>query len=147
MKTILFLLALVSSLSSATKKFEDESEEVTPRVKTFGYDYQYPTSTTEFDSAFIKAKTRGSFDVGANYEAPAYTQAQYYIARQRAALFVGGRNEASFTFYPVRLNFYLDLWPAKFTLENYIDYDLLGPDGFCWAFFRFWDTFRALLYL
>ena len=47
----------------------------------------------------------------------------------------------------MRLNFYLDLYPAKLTFENYIDYDLLGDGGFCWAVYRFWDTLRFLLYL
>lgn len=147
MKTIVLLLGLVSSLSSGTQKFESAGDEKSPRVRTFGYDYTYPTSSAEYESADIKASTRASFDLGVNYEAPAYTQAQYYITRQRASLFLGGRNELSMTFYPLRLNFYLDLWPAKLTFENYLDYDLLGSDAFCWATFRYWDVLRFLLYV
>ena len=69
------------------------------------------------------------FDVGASYELPVYTQEQYYIGRQRAALFLGGRNSVTLTLYVVRLSFFLDFWPYKMTFENYADYNLLGTES------------------
>ena len=147
MKSSLLLLATIASLGFGEQTFEDARKGMSPRVRTFGYETTYPTATAEYEAADSKAYGRLSFDVGANYEAPVYTQAQYYIGRQRASFFVGGRQQASITLYPLRLNFYVDLWPAKLTYENYIDYDLLGEGGFCWAAYRFWDTLRFLLYL
>ena len=93
------------------------------------------TTDTTYETADVKAYGRASVDVGASYETPVYTQAQYYIGRQRVHLFAGGRQQATFTAYPLRFNFYLDLWPARYTIENYIDYDLLGSGGLCWSVF------------
>ena len=87
------------------------------------------------------------FDVGATYDLPFYTQEQYYVGRQRAALFVGGRNTFSIEVFLIRLNFYVDFWPVKATVENYTSYDLLGTSGLiCNLGTYMHDVLRALLY-
>ena len=91
MKSNLLLLAFIANVCCGEETFEDARKEMSPRVKTFGYETTYPTDTATYDSADSKAYARASFDLGASYEAPIYTQAQYYIGRQRASLFLGGR--------------------------------------------------------
>ena len=141
----ILLLGLIASLCSAEQTFEEARKEISPRVKTLGYDYSYPETIAT--DTYYSVQSRASFDIGGKYEAPIYSHEQYYIGRQRASLFIGGRQSVSFTFFLVRINFYFDLWPAKLTLENYIDKDLLGNGNYCWLGSRFFDTLRFLLYV
>ena len=75
-----------------------------------------------------------------------YSQAQYYIWRQRLAFFLGGRQYLQATLYPFRLNFFIDIWPYRLTFENYIDYDILGNKEICTAGFTYSDVARILIY-
>ena len=140
------LIAFVASMCLESLAIEDMRDEKSPVVRTFGYSLATinPIST----DTNLAVDARASFDLGASYELPVYTQAQYYIARQRVKLFLGGRNEFSLTAWLLRFQFYLDIWPAKFTFENYFSYDLLGSSGAsCFAGFRYTDITRVQLYL
>ena len=115
-------------------------------MKSFGYAYNVqPLGTTNTDFMF-DAKAR--FDVGGNYELPFYSQEQYYIGRQRAAVYLGGRNQVTLTMYLIRLTFYVDFWPWKMTFENFWSYDLLGTTGASCMLGKFFtDVIRLQLYM
>ena len=70
----------------------DHQKKSTPVVRSFGYEVTYPTTATEYSAAYdLNAKARANFDLGLNWEFPVYSQAQFYIWRQRIAFFLGGR--------------------------------------------------------
>ena len=59
---------------------------------------------------------------------------------------MGGRQTLTLLAYFVRFNFYLDIWPAKFTYENYYSNELLSSRDNCIAGFTYLDWSRILLY-
>ena len=139
------LTGLVAFMSASTLAAEVPKDAEMPVVKTFGVNlstYNPIPSNTD-----VAVDGRASFDIGAGYELPVYTMDQFYIARQRVKLFLGGRNTLQLTAYLLRFNFYLDIWPFKYTLENYFSYDLLGDGGICWAGFSYTDITRIQLYM
>ena len=85
-------------------------------------------------------------DVGMNYELPMYTMNQFFVSRQRFSAFIGGRQTISFLLYVFRLNFYIDVWPARLTYENYYSNDYLVTGDNCLAGFFYFDSFRVQLY-
>ena len=93
---------------------------------------------------------QGVFDIGANYESPIYVNELFYTWRARVAAYLGGRSSVSFTVTPLRFNFYIDFYPVRYTLENYLSFDMLGTLGnrdWCMRGSGVGDLFRIPVYL
>ena len=144
------VLALAAIASTAVCQDDGDSLEenlkLIPNSYMISTNYSYPfnsTSTTRLAGIDLT----GNFDFGANYELPMYSEAQYYITRQRFSIFLGGRQTISFFLTMLKLNFYLDIWPARFTFENYLSNDILGGTyDTCLAGFTYFDAVRFQLY-
>ncbi len=122
--------ALAIETTSSTSKDHEDVDTLKPAMKTFGFDYNLQPISGNADFGI---DTRASFDLGAAYELPFYTQEQYYIGRQRIHLYVGGRQSVTVTLWPLRFSFYLDLWPFRMIFENYFSVDILGIEElWCW---------------
>ena len=102
--------------------------------------YSYPA---ESESRLAGIDLTGNFDLGANYELPMYSENQFFILRQRFSLFLGGRQTISFFLTLAKLHFYVDIWPVKFTFENYLSNDIQsGSYDTCLAGFTYFDAIR-----
>ena len=113
-----------------------------PPLRTFGYNYAVMDT-----SGNLGVDLTANFDLGGNYELPMYSQAQYYVTRQRGSVWLGGRQIANFLLYIFRLKIYVDVWPVKTTFENYLSYDILGDGDVCLAGMTYFDTARIQVYM
>ena len=144
-KSVLALAAIAS-----TAVCQDDGDSLEENLKLFpnsymiSTDYSHPLKSA---ARLAGIDLTGNFDFGANYELPMYSEAQYYITRQRFSIFLGGRQTISFFLTMLKLNFYLDIWPARFTFENYLSNDILGGTyDTCLAGFTYIDAVRFQLY-
>ena len=65
-----------------------------------------------------------------------------------ASFFIGGRQEVSLLTYLFKFRLMLDIWPARYTLDNVIMRDLLATQNrMCWSFHSFFDVTRFLVYV
>ena len=130
-----------AGLSEETTSVNLANEEhASPRVQAFGYE------TAALSSNGLVGYELGlNADLGWSYELPLYNQDQYLVSRQRGSIYGGGRQYVSFTVYFVKLTVFLDLWLSKFTIDNYLRYDVVNYGDFCNATQWFLDVIRASL--
>ena len=71
------LLVVATSGTALAEELTDENLDLAdPNVRSYGYDYKLASTDGN-----MGVDLRANFDLGASYEAPMYSQAQYYTTR------------------------------------------------------------------
>lgn len=135
-----------------TKEMPQEQKEMHELVKSVKDkpDVQmYGTNWVEVidDDGHIMLGYELNADVGYQTHYPMYAENDNVIARQRISAVAGGRQEFYVQFYLYRINLYFDTFLAKLTLDNYLSYDAVNREEFCYAGNWFLDIARMSLLL
>ena len=119
-----YLLDKVSVFNEAKSQKSAESK---PKLKAYGYNSENGNADGDYGYELgINA------DLGLSYESPLYNQDQYLINRLRFNLYAGGRNYLQLYLGYIKLQFFFDVWGAKFTFfDNYVRYDIINYGDFC----------------
>jgi hypothetical protein len=116
-----------------------------PVVKMYGdQDFACIDNDTDCNIAWY---WQWNADVGYGTHFPMYAEEDNLIARQRVSAIAGGRQHFWFQAYVYRINLYLDTYLANLTLDNYLSYDAVNRENFCYAGNWFLDIARIALLL
>ena len=117
----------------------------TPNVSMYGdWELNCIDDDVDCDIAYF---WRWNADVGYGTHYPMYADGDNIVARHRLSALAGGRQEFYFQFYVYRINLYLDTYLANLTFDNFMQYDVVNREGFCYAGNWFLDIARIALLL